>query len=70
VHLPPAPSHAEWRIRGFRFDYPSGDRHLREVGVVKRDNDLEVFYGDDSGDLEFNWRVNWMYVGPPVATPS
>lgn len=70
MHLPPAPSHAEWRIRGFRFDYPSGDRHLREVGVVKRDNDLEVFYGDDSGDLEFNWRVNWMYVGPPVATPS
>jgi hypothetical protein len=69
VHLPPAPSHAQWGIRGFRFDYPS-DAHLREVGVVKRDNDLEVFYGDDRGNLEFNWTVNWMYVGPPVVTPS
>jgi hypothetical protein len=69
VHLPPAPSHSEWGIRGFRFDYPSGDRHLREVGVVKRGNDLEVFYGDDSGDLEFDWSVKWMYVGPQVATP-
>jgi hypothetical protein len=70
VALPSGPSHSEWGIRGFRFDYPSGDRHLREVGIVKRGSDLEVFYGDDSGDLEFDWRVNWMYVGPPVAAPT
>jgi hypothetical protein len=72
IELPSGPSHAEWGIRGFRFDYPErgDDRHLREVGVVKQGRDLTVFYGDEEGDLEFNWSVKWIYVGPPVAAPS
>jgi hypothetical protein len=53
-------------IRGFHFDYRSSDHHIREVGVLSRANDLELYYGDKNGDDAFNYRVKWATITPIV----
>jgi hypothetical protein len=56
-------------ICGFHFDYRSSDHHIREVGVLSRANDIEVYYGDKNGDDAFNYRVKWASITPIVASP-
>jgi hypothetical protein len=51
-------------IRGFHFDFVSGDRHLREIGVLMNNDNVEVFYGDASGNDEFRWNVRWAMITP------
>ena len=51
-------------IRGFEFDFVSGDHHLREVGVLMNNENLEVYYGDKNGDDLFEWTVHWAKITP------
>jgi hypothetical protein len=54
-------------IRGFHFDFNSGDRHVKEIGagltrgVQQPDgrwkSDLHVYYGDQTPDDLFTWNV-------------
>jgi hypothetical protein len=55
-------------LRGFHFDYQSGDHHVREIGVRRLSNRVEVFFGDAQTN-KFNWKVRWAQVGPLVNAP-
>jgi hypothetical protein len=46
-------------IRGFAFDYPHDDHHLKEIQVSTGDGRLEVTYADHNGDDSFDWYVDW-----------
>lgn len=47
-------------IRGFDFNFASGDRHIRDIGVqISGSGRLEVFYGDKTPNDRFAWKVNW-----------
>lgn len=50
-------------IRGFHFNFKSGDHHLREIGVLLSNENLEVFYSDSNGDDLFDWGVRWAIIG-------
>jgi hypothetical protein len=60
----------EKMICGFHLDYVSTDHHVRDVGVLMRSNDLEVYYGDKNGDDPFRYRVKWATIEPLVIGPS
>jgi hypothetical protein len=62
----PRPVGMDFVIRGFHFDYASSDHHLRDVGVIRHNDRMDVFFGDKSGTDLFNWRVKWAHVGPMV----
>lgn len=52
-------------IRGFRYDFKSGDRHVKEIGVVLTGNGrLEVYYGDNSQNDQFTWNVAYGVLRP------
>jgi len=51
-------------IRGFHFNYLSGDHHLREIGALTSGSGLEVYYGDKNGDDRFAWEVRWATLKP------
>lgn len=57
-------------IRGFEFDFSSDDNHLREIGVLTSQDNLEVYYGDKGGDDQFRWNVRWATVEPMVVGPG
>ena len=52
-------------IRGFHFDFDSGDRHLKEIGVLTGQGRLEVYYGDKTPDDLFTWNVAYGVLGYP-----
>jgi len=56
-------------IRGFRFDLRSSDHEVREVGVLTRDERLEVYYSDKKADDRFNWFVRWASIEEMVLEP-
>jgi hypothetical protein len=66
----PRLTHTDLVLRGFRFDFRSGDHHLRDIGVNRIGNRLEVFFGDVNGDDRFDWVVRWAHVGPQVLAPA
>ena len=66
----PRPRGTDFVLRGFHFDYASGDHHLRDIGVIRQNDRMEVFFGDKSGTDLFNWRVRWAHVGPQVIAPA
>jgi hypothetical protein len=52
-------------IRGFRFNFNSDDRHIREIGVVLNGGGrLEVFYSDNSQNDLFAWDVAYGILRP------
>lgn len=58
-------------ISGFKMDYVyGGDHEMREIGVLTRSSDVQVYYGDDNGDDDFTYQVNYavlrdtLVVGP------
>lgn len=53
-------------IRGFSFDFVSSDHHLREIGVMSVNDNLEVYYSDWNGDDLFRWKVRWATISPLV----
>lgn len=56
-------------IRGFRFDLRSSDHEVREIGVLPRNDDLEVYYTDAAGNDRFSWFVRWATISEPVIDP-
>jgi hypothetical protein len=68
VGLPRVPG-SDFVIRGFDFDYPSGDHHLRSIGVLRELNSLAVSFADKEGHDRFNWSVDWAHVRPRVTGP-
>jgi hypothetical protein len=63
------PGHTDLVLRGFRFDFRSGDHDLRDIGVVRRGDRLEIFFGDEEGNDRFDWIVRWAHIGPQVFAP-
>lgn len=59
VNLPPG----QKVIRGFRFDFRSGDHDLMDIGVITGNDRLEVFFSDNESDKSFNWMVRWANIG-------
>jgi hypothetical protein len=57
-------------IRGFHFDFTEKDHHIREIGVLTGNENLEVYYGDENGDDRFRWRVLWADISPDVVDPT
>jgi hypothetical protein len=63
-------------ISGFFVDYVNGgDHHVKELGVLTRSSDVQVYFGDDNGDDDFTYRVNYSVLRSPlvvgaVADPS
>lgn len=64
------PSHAEFVLRGFNFDFRNKDHHIRDIGVVRKGSRMEVYFGDVNGDDTFDWNVSWAHVGPMVIAPT
>ena len=47
-------------LRGFNFDFASEDHHIKDLGVMLRNNGrLEVYYGDHNVDDSFSWQVDY-----------
>ena len=46
-------------LRGFNLDFLSGDRHIRELGVLLGNSRMEVYYGDKTPNDRFRWRVDY-----------
>jgi len=51
-------------IRGFHFNFDKKDHHLREIGALTSNQNLEVYYADKNGDDLFQWKVRWGIIGP------
>ncbi|MEA3054297.1 MAG: hypothetical protein QOG72_3200 [Sphingomonadales bacterium] len=60
----PHPRGTDLVLRGFNFDFSTGDRHLREIGIIHNNDRMDIFYGDRTPDDLFNWHVRWAHVGP------
>jgi len=57
-------------VRGFRFDFTNSDHHLSNIGVFTRNNGvIEAYYGDQNGDDEFYWFVDYAVLAPAVLAP-
>jgi hypothetical protein len=50
-------------IRGFHFNFVREDHHLRAIGVLTSNQNLEVYYEDKNGDDPFQWKVRWGIIG-------
>ena len=46
-------------ITGFKMDYVSDDHHLRDVGVLTRTSDVQVYYEDHNSDDDFSYLVDY-----------
>jgi hypothetical protein len=67
----PVPANSFLVLRGFDFEFRGDppDNHLRDFGILRNGDYLEVFFGDSdptTQDDEFDWRVQWAIIGPPV----
>lgn len=66
------PPGTDFVLRGFHFDFASGDHEMRDIGVIPQNDRLEVFFGDrkaDEADDRFSWKVRYAHVGPQVVAP-
>lgn len=46
-------------ITGFKVDFVSDDHHLRDVGVLTRTSDVQVYYEDHNSDDDFSYLVDY-----------
>jgi len=65
----PSPSHANFMITGWTFNFQAGDREILDIGVLRGADTLSVFYGDNGGGEVFDWRVSWAHIAPRVLAP-
>lgn len=49
-------------ISGFKVDYTSADHHIKEFGVLTRTSDIQVYYGDENGDDDFTYQVDYTFL--------
>lgn len=61
-------SRATFMLRGFDLDYRTSDHHVRDIGVVRRANDVTVLHADSNRDDRFDWHVWYAFVSPRVFT--
>lgn len=67
----PGPSNTDFLLTGWAFNFVSGDHKIREIGVVREEEDVTVFYGDENVNESFDWRLEWAHVGPrEVSLPA
>jgi hypothetical protein len=66
----PTPSHAHFMLTGWAFNFRPGDREILDIGVLRGKDTFTVFYGDNGGGEEFDWRVEFAHVGPTLVSPS
>lgn len=52
-------------ITSFLVDYADSDHHVREIGVLTRTSDVQVYYGDQNGDDRFSYRVDLAVLAAP-----
>lgn len=57
-------------ITGFKMDYLyGGDHEMKELGVLTRTSDFQVYYGDGNGDDDFSYQVNYAVLRQQVVKP-
>lgn len=62
----PTPSRASFCLTGWAFNFRPGDREILDIGVLRSADSFTVFYGDNGGGEEFDWRIEWAHVAPMV----
>lgn len=62
----PTPSRADFVLTGWAFNFRPGDREILDIGVLRSSNAFTVFYADNGGGEEFDWRVEWAHIAPMV----
>ncbi|MEU0646484.1 hypothetical protein [Streptomyces umbrinus] len=70
THPLSTPSHSEFLLVGWQFNFEKGDHKIRDLGIFRRADDLTVIYGNSAGNDSFDWRVDWAHVGPMVIAPE
>lgn len=66
----PTPSRAHWLLTGWAFNFKKDDQEILDLGIIRRNNDFTVFYGDNGGGDQFDWRVEWAHIAPQVFAPA
>ena len=66
----PTPSHADFVLTGWAFNFQPGDREILDIGVLRGTDSFTVFYGDSGGGEPFDWRVEWAHVAPMLVAPA
>ncbi|MFT5702564.1 MAG: hypothetical protein ACI8ZB_005487 [Desulforhopalus sp.] len=66
----PRPPNTNFLLTGWAFNFVRSDHHIRDLGVLRRGDNIDLFYGDKNADDLFDWRVEWMHLGQMVLAPS
>lgn len=60
------PSRADFFLTGWDFNFEEGDHRIRDIGVVRNEEQLTALYSDTGGDDPFAWRIGWAHIAPRV----
>ena len=63
--LPSVPR-SDFLLTGWALNFKKDDEELLDMGVLRHQNAFTVFYGDNGGGDEFDWRVEWAQIAPQV----
>jgi hypothetical protein len=63
------PPDAAFMLTGWSFTFPGTEHETRDLGVLRGADDVAIFYGDQSADDRFDWRVEWAHTGRRVVAP-
>jgi hypothetical protein len=66
----PIPPGSDFLLRGCQFTFIGGEHELRELGVVRGDDDISVIFADKNADDQFRAQVHWAHVGRKVIAPA
>ena len=66
----PSPARGHFMLTGWAFNFRKDDQEILDLGVLRSRNALSVFYGDNGGGEDFDWRVEWAHVQPQVFTEA
>ena len=70
IQLPTPFLPSEFVLTGWAFNFRKDDQEILDIGVIRSENNFTVFYADSGGGRAFDWRMEWVHVGPVVATPG
>ncbi|MBL8291343.1 MAG: hypothetical protein JNN08_05880 [Bryobacterales bacterium] len=66
----PSISNSDFLLTGWIFDFVNGEHEIRDLGVLRSGDNLQVFYGDKNADDLFRFRVEWAQVGRRVLSQT
>lgn len=66
----PGISNRDFILTGWEFNFEEGDHEIRELGVLRGEDDVTVIYADKNADDWFNWRIRYAQVGSRVLAPA